>query len=388
MHLEASIQLRFSSLYRDNIHCPQCHTTLRTMSMPASSPRFIAIYVLLLLASALVIISLRSSSHSNSPNHSSTWVSKIGANPSKPDAYAPRVAYATFLSGNTHDTADEEDEDDNTDGYYLSARVLIYQLLHSPTASPNLTTTPPIPFLVLCTPNVSARKRARLTLDGATVIPVETLSSDWVQASDARWRDGLTKLRLWQQIQFSKICFIDPDTLVTKPLDEVFYDEATITQHAGANPAQLKMDEAALPRTYMLATHADLFGFDHEFPPKALAPTEPSYLNCGFFVFAPSMELFDYYLSLLALPRRFDPAFADQNLLNYAHRREGNMPWTPLWYGWNVNWPTRRDWEGGARSFHAKFWDGDPAHDVVLKAVWREQRAEMEGFYRGREGSW
>lgn len=40
---------------------------------------------------------------------------------------------------------------------------------------------------------------------------------------------------------------------------------------------------------------------------------------------------------------------------------------------------------GGARSFHAKYWDGDPSHDPFLKAIWKEQRAEMEGFYRGRE---
>ena len=40
---------------------------------------------------------------------------------------------------------------------------------------------------------------------------------------------------------------------------------------------------------------------------------------------------------------------------------------------------------GGARSFHAKYWDGDPSHDPVLKAIWKEQRAEMTGYYRGRE---
>ena len=40
---------------------------------------------------------------------------------------------------------------------------------------------------------------------------------------------------------------------------------------------------------------------------------------------------------------------------------------------------------GGARSFHAKYWDGDPSHDPFLKAIWREQKAEMEGFYRGRD---
>ena len=40
---------------------------------------------------------------------------------------------------------------------------------------------------------------------------------------------------------------------------------------------------------------------------------------------------------------------------------------------------------GGAHSFTAKFWDGDPSHDPFLKGIWREQRAEMEGYYRGRD---
>jgi alpha-N-acetylglucosamine transferase len=107
------------------------------------------------------------------------------------------------------------------------------------------------------------------------------------------------------------------------------------------------------------------------------------YGNAGFFVFTPSQTLFDYYLSLLGLPGRFDPGLMEQNLLNYAHRRHGNMPWRPLWYGLNVNWPTENDWQSGVRSFHAKYSDDDPGHDPFLRAMWREQRAEMEGFYRG-----
>lgn len=213
------------------------------------------------------------------------------------------------------------------------------------------------------------------------MILVEKLEADWVHPGAERWRDVLAKLRLFQLVDYHKICFIDADTLVTAPLSGVFYDEATLTQATAGDPTQLRDDEAPLPRTYMFATHADFWGYEHPFPP---AP-DLSYLNCGFFVFTPSIPLFDYYVSLLKVPGKFDPGFPEQNLLNYAHRRDGNMPWKLLWYGWNVNWPTERDWRGGARSFHAKYWDGDPSHDPVLKAMWREQRSEMEGFWRGRE---
>jgi alpha-N-acetylglucosamine transferase len=183
--------------------------------------------------------------------------------------------------------------------------------------------------------------------------------------------------------EWSKILFLDSDHLVTAPLDGVFNNEATMTKFTSANPEAIKNDEAALPATYMLAGHGDSFGYEHPIPPEG---DGGDYLNGGFFVFTPSQALFEYYLSLLGLPGRLDPGFMEQNLLNYAHRRDGNMPWKPLWYGWNVNWPTEKDWRGGARSFHAKYFDDDPEHDPFLKAMWREQRAEMEGFYQGRDG--
>ncbi|GAB7349490.1 hypothetical protein MBLNU459_g0201t1 [Dothideomycetes sp. NU459] len=349
--------------------------------MSISSPRTIALCIFLFLASALVTLSFRSTGRT-----STHWPSKHGsvATHSASQNNKARVAFATFLAGNANPGKEADDEasaaiNDRDDGYFQGARVLAYQLLHSPTAGTNAS----IPFLVLVTADVSERKRQRLRLDGATVVPVDKLAADWVHPANARWADVMTKLRLFELVQFAKICFVDADTLVTRRLDGVFHDEATLLQqHTLADPRAVRPDEAALPRTYMLATHADYWGYDHAFPPVNAAA---DYLNCGFFVFAPSRRLFDYYLSLLRLPGRFDPAFPEQNLLNYAHRRDGNMPWKPLWYGWNVNWPTERDWKGGAASFHAKYWDGDPSHDPVLKAIWREQRAEMEGFQRGRD---
>lgn len=122
----------------------------------------------------------------------------------------------------------------------------------------------------------------------------------------ARWADVMTKLRLFQLTKYTKICFIDADTLVTGRLDDVFWDEATLSQPTLTNPAAIRENESALPRTYMLATHAEFYGYDHPYPPEQ----EGTYLNCGFFVFTPSPVLFDYYMSLLKLPGRFDTGTA------------------------------------------------------------------------------
>lgn len=356
--------------------------------MSTSSPRTIALCIFLFLGSALLTLSLRPSTSHNSittPSHWRTTKPATGSQQQQQQQQQknrPRVAFATFLAGNANPGKEATDAasaaiNDRDDGYFQGARVLAYQLLHSPTSGTNAS----IPFLVLVTADVSERKRARLRADGATVVVVDKLASEWVHPANARWADVMTKLRLFELEEFAKICFVDADMLVTKRLDGVFYDEATLVQHTLADPANVRADEAELPRTYVFATHADYWGYEHVYPP----PAEGDYLNCGFFVFAPSKVLFAYYLSLLRLPGRFDPGFPEQNLLNYAHRRDGNMPWKPVWYGWNVNWPTERDWKGGAASFHAKYWDGDPSHDPVLKGIWREQRAEMEGFQRGRD---
>lgn len=213
---------------------------------------------------------------------------------------------------------------------------------------------------------------------------MEKLDPRWVNSDEPRWRDIMTKLRLFQLIEYSQICFIDAATLITAPLDGVFFDESTLIQTTLPNSSAIAADEAVLPHTYMFAAHNHMSSYDNEYPP----PQTPGYLTSGFFIFTPSLTLFNYYISLLSLPERFDPDLPEQNLLNYAHRQDGNMPWTPLWYGWNANWPTERDWRSGAHSFHAKFWDGDPSHDPVLKAIWKEQRAEMEGFIGGETVWW
>ncbi|KAI9695131.1 MAG: hypothetical protein M1820_008899 [Bogoriella megaspora] len=356
--------------------------------MNAPSPKLIFLCTFLFLASALITLSIRSSSYHSSfrlhtslkTHHSSNKYSTLKA--VKTQSHS-KVAFATFLASKPDDNPPNDpnttlpDPNDNDDGYFLSARVLAYQLLHSPTAGTNGT----IPFLILVTPDVSERKRATLAYEGATIVPVEKLNASWVHPGADRWKDVLSKLRLFELTEWTKICFLDADTLVTKRIDGVFWDEATTVQPVLERAGERKDDEAELPRTYSFASHPDMFGYDHAVPPTS---PESSYLNCGFFVFQPSRVLFEYYVSLLGLEGRFDPTFPEQNLFNYAHRMEGNMPWRHLWYGWNMNWPTSRDLEGGARSFHAKYWDGDPTHDEELKKIWWAQRWEMEGYWRAR----
>ena len=345
--------------------------------MTNPSPKLIFLCIFLFLTSALVTLSIRTSfHHRRALPYSSFPSNQDPLSTASARHHKSRVAFATFLAGD-HSSPDDHNADDNDDGYFLSTRVLTYQLLHSVNASTN----GDIPFLVLVTDDVSARKRATLAREGATIVPIQKLNSSWVRPGTDRSQDLFAKLRLFELTAYAKICFIGADTLVTRRLDGVFYDEATTLQPALEKADAIQSDEAPLPQTYSFASHPDFWTYDHEFPPPS---PEPDHLDGGFFVLTPSKQLFEYYVSLLQLEGRFDSTFQEQNLLNYAHRKEGNMPWRHLWFGWNVNWPTERDLKGGARSFHAKYWDGDPTHDKVLERLWRDQRWEMEGYWKGR----
>lgn len=46
--------------------------------------------------------------------------------------------------------------------------------------------------------------------------------------------------------------------------------------------------------------------------------------------------------------------FPYRDLLNYAHRVEGPMPWPELQFSWHLNWANDNDLNGGMAALHAK----------------------------------
>ncbi|KAI9662615.1 MAG: hypothetical protein M1821_008782 [Bathelium mastoideum] len=295
----------------------------------------------------------------------------------------PKRAYATFLTGTV---ANASDHDYNNDVYFVATRLLCYQILHAPETRTNQS----IPFLVLVTEDVSLDKRDRLAADGATVVPVEYIRQDWIHAMHGYWQDVMTKLRIWELVQYDLILFLDVDTILLRPLDAIFDDPAAAPTAPGSLSDMIRADEAPLPPVYTFAGVPEM-QHEHGYPPSEAAGDFPNadYLNAGFFLLRPSRALFAYYLSVVALPDRFDPAFPEQNLFNYAHRREGNMPWRALPPTWNMHYPTAADVAGGVASLHDKWWK--PEH-AELEPLLRGLRWRMEGFYeaveavRGRGG--
>jgi hypothetical protein len=86
-----------------------------------------------------------------------------------PDPGPVPYAFGTILTGE----GDTESEVESP--YFTAARLLTYQLLHSP----DTRCVDNIPLLVLVTENISQGQRTTLTKDGAVVIPVENITREW-----------------------------------------------------------------------------------------------------------------------------------------------------------------------------------------------------------------
>ncbi|KAK6333856.1 hypothetical protein TWF730_004038 [Orbilia blumenaviensis] len=284
-----------------------------------------------------------------------------------------RVAFATFLAENTDPTSVGRD---NNDMYFVGARMLAYQLLHDPETRTNRS----IPFIVLVTSAVSESKRRTLESDGATVIFAEDVPLPfWVKTGVTRWKDQFTKLRLFELVEYERIAFIDADTLITRNLDSIFDDPAVTTPCetlAESRRGELRSDEAAVPKKFVFAARPDnaLNGErDHPFP-----PVEGDIFSAGFWVAAPSFELFDYYYSVMNRWKRFNPHTMEQSMFNYAHRLTGAMPWGRLDYQWSATWPNHADLRGGVATLHEKFW---AAGEKDMQKMWHSMRAKMERYW-------
>ncbi|KAF2123949.1 glycosyltransferase family 8 protein [Dothidotthia symphoricarpi CBS 119687] len=282
-------------------------------------------------------------------------------------------AYAAFLAAPSEITHDAPDEDDM---YFVNTRMLIYQALYAPATR----TVNSYPFVVLVTPDVTQSKRQRLEADGAQVIEAPKLALK--HSTRKQWRDVLTKLRLFELTQFDKVLFLDSDMLLVKPMDGIFSDPA-VEERANKNDTSLETmpaDEAPQPQSYLFAAISGSGSWKHVLPPKGSRS-----INAGCVVFRPSLDLFNYYVSLAQpeLEGRFNGRYPEQGLWAYAHRPEGNMPWGRLDPNWNINWATHRDLEYGIASLHSKFWQLD--HDPLLRDYGLSVKWTMEGYWEGRE---
>lgn len=308
------------------------------------------------------------------PKSDNYWASQ---DPTKPENNQEKYAYVTLLSG-TVDAPDDLEQDN----YFVATRILLWQLLHNPK------TRTKHDVIVMVTPSVSEHRRERLKKDGANVMSVDfvrTKHDKWIHGGDPRWADLMTKFRAWELTQYTKILMMDGDSMLRSSLDGIFDDPGTQIQKTDFNHpnATVLPGQKPFPDTYMLGAGREVWDSNHEFPPGPETGLKgPGYFNAGFFLLAPSLATFEYYKSLLDIKDSFDPTYMEQNLLNFAHRWDGPMPWKEISYTWGLRCPNENDFEKGLVSMHEKWWSHPYLYDNQKVKDWMTaQRWEMKGWY-------
>ncbi|KAH8172294.1 glycosyl transferase family 8 domain-containing protein [Sarocladium implicatum] len=325
-------------------------------------------------------------------NDNKAVLGKEGAHPPKPVGYdnknevdrpdylpatnvkeKDKFAYLIWLS-----SAPEEDtENFDINNYFVASRVLIWQLLHDPKAK----ASPDIDVVVMTGPQVNEAHRERLRKDGAIVKEVDIPHGNndtWIVPEESRWADVMGKLRAWELTEYSRVLMLDGDILLQSSLDGIFHESGAKLMQTKPEIGR-KDDEPELPEDYVLCTFMELQSANHDWPPTDRGRF-PGYFNAGFFMLKPDKKMFDYYMSLLDIPHRFSPEFPEQNLLNYAHRWDGAMPWKEIPAKWNTKFTSEKDLEGGVVSMHEKFWKLRSGGKGLIRFV-ESKRWQAEGYW-------
>ncbi|KAF2465591.1 nucleotide-diphospho-sugar transferase, partial [Lindgomyces ingoldianus] len=238
------------------------------------------------------------------------------------------------------------------DPYFISVRLLTYQIMH---AEKTRTKFDGVPFLVLVLPQVPKSQTDVLKKEGATIVEVQPLDlpdlfdKNYIMGS--RFRDVLSKLRLWQLTDYERVLYLDADSFLLERLDGLFLDERYSDDVEG-NSHGRKVFEP--PEEFIMAASTDTYGDQTEWE----QPGHVNYLCACFMLFAPSEQMFDYYRYVLTGPDAPpNAAYPEQDLLIYVHRLEGQMPWTRIPIEWSANDGEMVDeLVGGVKSLHVKGW--------------------------------
>lgn len=294
------------------------------------------------------------------------------------DAAEERFAYAAFLS-KTEPTGKGKEKWD-TENYFVAMRTLVWQLRHDPATK----ASPEIDVVVMVGPSVDEAHRERLRKDGAIVRPVDLVHGehdDWIVPQTSRWADVMTKLRAWEMEEYSKVLILDSDIILQSSLDDVFSDPGAQLMETKPGKGH-KEDEPKLPKEYLLSGIIDYNpNVPHIWPPTD-AGRRRGHFNAGFFMLRPDKTMFDYFVGLLDIEGRFNPKFPEQNLLNYAFRWDGAMPFREISPVWNTNFATEDDLKAGTASIHTKWWK---PQDAPMMSFALSKRWQMEGFYQALE---
>lgn len=284
----------------------------------------------------------------------------------------PKYAFATLLSPNYLENVDQTDIE--SDEYFLSTRVLNYQLRHSNHTKYADTN---VPFIIMCPPNVAQNKRDILEKEGATIVSVPHIMADWIKVPLPTWVEMLDKLLLWSYTDYDRILYLDADVYLVESLTGIF-DDSAAQDHNVSVKLTHENDVGKLPTQYTIAGVVDGGSGSREHPMSA------NYMNAGFFLLRPDQMLYEHLMAFVERPDSFSVSMMEQNLINDVFRQEGPMPWKKMDPKWDTSCPEPEDVKNGYKTIHSKLWKikASPCDiDPIIGRMWYKTLGHMESFY-------
>ncbi|EPY52702.1 acetylglucosaminyltransferase [Schizosaccharomyces cryophilus OY26] len=284
------------------------------------------------------------------------------------------------------------------DPYFNATRVLVHRLKHHPV------TKSKYPIHIMVVRGVDEWKIRRLEADGASIIMVDPISPSNmvvdVESMDhdvsKRYEHMFTKLRIFEQTQFDKLCVVDSDILILKNIDDIF---DTPYQGKPRTPVKTEQRRYKDPKDdsehyfeenfeeygasiddfypYLLAAVSDR-GEHHMIPPEPIGS-----FNAGMMLIRPSIEQFKRLLKIGAYPYKYENAhMMEQSLLNLAYEEHGWFPWTRVDPYYNGVWCSPDEYHH-LKTAHGKFWNiGSSEFAPVYLAEWFRAYGEMLAFHQ------
>jgi alpha-N-acetylglucosamine transferase len=331
------------------------------------------------------VLSTDEQSGSTTPDQT---VEKALAKPSPAPRKPSKYAYVIFLSD---DVVPESQTNMDEDLYFVATRILLYQLIHAPETRTKL-----YDVVVVVTPSVREEKRQRIRDDGAIIHELEHLDNGWIKAGEHRWDSQMQKYRVFQMTQYERVLLMDSDEVLQANIDGVFEDPAAVVRKPNTTGITPLKGEAPYPEEYLIGAMGEL-AKTHKYPPEGPEDfyRNGGYFNAGFMLFKPSQAVFEYLVAFTKIENTkkedgswllFDPAFSEQELLNYVHRRDGPMPWSQLDPLWMLHLGVAADMDKKPKGLHQKWWT-EPEQGGPSTKLWLETwKWRMEAFWHGREG--
>ena len=282
--------------------------------------------------------------------------------------------YVTLLAPSTPHPWDEG----RVDAYWETATIMAHRLLH------HRETKDPLGrgFIVLATHDVKPKQIKILRDLGADVKVVDSLpppSNVNTTSMRPKWKDQFTKLLMWNMTEYTRIVYIDADSMIIKPISELF----------DVLPARTLDDEEWLFASVYDATPMKGWNRIAANLPE-LGPDDKwgsSEFSAGQFLLMPTRAQSDYIFSIYNNPPHgtdFTETM-EQSLLRYAYRDEGPYPWIRLSQIYNTQWPRSGDM-AESKIIHEKSWTGGPNHLHDLMAEWYRGWGDVQGYLALKQG--